>query len=54
MTASPLNHGRLRRRLAAEDTTVGTFLGTEVAEQPSVAALRGEYEVGLAQQRWFG
>jgi len=26
----------------------------EVAEQPTVAALRAEYEAGLAEQRWFG
>jgi len=26
----------------------------EVAEQPTVAALRAEYEAGLAGQRWFG
>ncbi|MGW7546467.1 3D-(3,5/4)-trihydroxycyclohexane-1,2-dione acylhydrolase (decyclizing) [Streptomyces sp. NPDC054770] len=26
----------------------------EVAEQPTVAALRAEYEAGLADQRWFG
>jgi len=54
MNSSPLDYGRLRRRLAAGDTTVGTFLGTEVAEQPTVAALRAEYEAGLTEQRWFG
>jgi 2-dehydro-3-deoxyglucarate aldolase/4-hydroxy-2-oxoheptanedioate aldolase len=41
MTSSPLDHGRLRRRLAAGDTTVGTFIGTASAVAGEVCAAAG-------------
>jgi len=41
MTASPLDHGRLRRRLAAGDTTVGTFVGTASPLVGEVCAAAG-------------
>ena len=38
---SPLDHGRLRRRLAAGETTVGTFIGTASAVAGEVCAAAG-------------
>ncbi|MCX4911150.1 aldehyde dehydrogenase family protein [Streptomyces sp. NBC_00878] len=41
-------------RLAAGAGVCWDVAPAEVAEQPNVAALRTEYEAGLAERRWFG
>jgi 2-dehydro-3-deoxyglucarate aldolase/4-hydroxy-2-oxoheptanedioate aldolase len=41
LVPSPLDHGRLRRRLAAGEATVGTFIGTASAVAGEVCAAAG-------------